>query len=106
MEMLRLLVIVNDLVQSYDQKASHRQRDTVATDESAADRRADAQIDRSFSASHACKYIDGKLTLSNTSSELSEHNKKSGASRQQFRTAALAATVAARAAKRRWAPKI
>ena len=47
------------------------QRDAVATDESAADRRADAQIDRSSSASDACtihvkykvSHIDVKLRI-------------------------------------------
>eukprot|EP00965_Chrysotila_dentata_P205648 6183080-Pleurochrysis_carterae.AAC.1 len=66
------MVIVRDKTRFTKRLKSFPQRDAVATDESAADRRADAQIDRSSSASDACtvcvkykvSYIDGKLRIS------------------------------------------
>eukprot|EP00965_Chrysotila_dentata_P154916 5119266-Pleurochrysis_carterae.AAC.2 len=63
--------IVSDKTRFTKRPKSVPQRDTVATDESAADMRTDAQIDRSSSASDSCTvcvkhkvlYVDGKLRI-------------------------------------------
>eukprot|EP00965_Chrysotila_dentata_P212250 6186909-Pleurochrysis_carterae.AAC.2 len=90
--------IVRDKTRFTKRLESFPQRDTVATDESAADKRADVQIDRSSGAPDACTLEFTHLCYG--------YNKWSGASMQQLRTTKLAATVAARAPRRRWAPKI
>eukprot|EP00965_Chrysotila_dentata_P260445 6213908-Pleurochrysis_carterae.AAC.1 len=72
-----LRFIVTDKTRFTKRPKSTPQRDAVATDESAADRRADAQIDRSSSASDAC-------TLEFTHSCYGDHE-RSEASMQQLK---------------------